>query len=202
MVMTNQEYVKNCTRTERVLDPDAQVNIALLLQVFELQKQVGDIADCLKKIIFYGLDAKEVGLVPKTMFAGREIEKTLEKIYEQIIDGKTEELPIKGDFTRHLHAILGVITESGELAEGTTKYVTCQEKMTLEEFKLNVFEELGDLSWYKGIACDYFGFDLTDIQEKNIAKLKVRFPEKFSQDQVVNRDLKAEQAALMGGANE
>jgi hypothetical protein len=42
--------------------------------------------------------------------------------------------------------------------------------------------------------------NLVDILEANIAKLAKRYPDKFSADQAVNRDLDAERAALEGKA--
>ena len=41
-----------------------------------------------------------------------------------------------------------------------------------------------------------YDFDLTEILDKNIAKLKKRFPDKFTQDKAINRDTNAERKIL------
>ena len=55
-------------------------------------------------------------------------------------------------------------------------------------------EQLGML---KTIA-DYYELDFESLLDKNIAKLKVRFPEKFTQEAALNRNLVAERATLEG----
>ena len=43
---------------------------------------------------------------------------------------------------------------------------------------------------------DYSGLDLSNILDNNIAKLKVRFPEKFTEENALNRNLEAERVEL------
>jgi hypothetical protein len=42
------------------------------------------------------------------------------------------------------------------------------------------------------------GFDPNELLGRNIAKLKARYPEKFTIENALNRDLDAEKAALQG----
>jgi len=42
----------------------------------------------------------------------------------------------------------------------------------------------------------YFGINPEEAYEKNINKLKVRFPEKFSEEKALERDLEAERKTL------
>ena len=44
-----------------------------------------------------------------------------------------------------------------------------------------------------------YGVDIEDGLEKNIAKLKKRYPEKFDENLAVNRDLETERKILEGG---
>ena len=45
---------------------------------------------------------------------------------------------------------------------------------------------------------DYFKFDLDDILQTNINKLKARFPHKFTSEKALNRDLEKERQILEG----
>jgi hypothetical protein len=64
---------------------------------------------------------------------------------------------------------------------------------------VNLQEEIGDLNWYEAILIDALGADWDDIREKNIAKLKARYPNKFDREDAVNRNLKKEREILEGG---
>ena len=50
-----------------------------------------------------------------------------------------------------------------------------------------VEKELGDVMWYLAVLADTIGLDLADIAEKNIDKLKMRYPGGFSEAKSVNR---------------
>lgn len=70
-----------------------------------------------------------------------------------------------------------------------TFYATTVDHITLGTHFANA---LVILDW----ICEDEGWDLSEIQERNIEKLRVRFPEKFTQEQAENRDLEAEHAVL------
>lgn len=48
------------------------------------------------------------------------------------------------------------------------------------------------------IGCLQAGMDLEEIIERNVKKLKTRYPGKFSEEAAINRDVKAEYAAMNG----
>jgi len=54
---------------------------------------------------------------------------------------------------------------------------------------------VGLLKTLKGI-CDFYKVDYFQSLENNIAKLKVRYPDKFSKELALNRDLKSERMVL------
>ena len=93
---------------------------------------------------------------------------------------------------RLIHGILGIATEAGELVEALHKHLFQGEALD----EVNLFEELGDVEWYEAILCDEFGFDEDHIKERNIAKLRKRFPDKFSEELAVNRDVEGERNEL------
>lgn len=61
---------------------------------------------------------------------------------------------------------------------------------------VNIQEELGDLCWYLANFCRINNFDLEKILDNNIAKLRARYPEKFTQENAINRNLENERKVL------
>lgn len=94
---------------------------------------------------------------------------------------------------RLLHAALGLATEAGEIADAVKRQVFYGKALDA----VNVKEELGDLLWYVALACNAIGVIMADVMEANIVKLKVRYPDKYTDDAAVNRDPSAERAALI-----
>jgi len=93
---------------------------------------------------------------------------------------------------RLLHAGLGLLTEAAEFLIPVLNSIATGEPVD----KVNLKEELGDAQWYQAIACDVLNTDFATIQSVNIAKLKARYPEKFSADKAIHRDLIAEREIL------
>lgn len=91
-----------------------------------------------------------------------------------------------------LHMILGMQTEAAEIADAYKKHIAYGKDLDL----VNVKEEIGDILWYISNLCTIRGWDLEDIMQTNIDKLKVRFPEKFTNENALNRDLKEERKVL------
>ncbi len=91
-----------------------------------------------------------------------------------------------------LHGAMGLCTETGELQDTVKKYVFYGKELD----RVNIEEELGDIFWYCAIICKSLDLDFQTIMEKNIAKLKKRYPEKFTEDKALNRDLEAERKVL------
>jgi NTP pyrophosphatase (non-canonical NTP hydrolase) len=100
---------------------------------------------------------------------------------------------ILGDkLQNNLHMILGLVTEVGELADAFKKYIAYGKEIDW----VNVQEEVGDVMWYLINLCTLNGFDLEKILERNIAKLKARYPNEFEVDRALNRDLQREREIL------
>lgn len=90
------------------------------------------------------------------------------------------------------HAAKGLVTEAGEFTDVLKKYEFYGKDFDV----VNLVEELGDLLWYVAIACDTIGTSFEEIMERNIAKLKARYGEKFNEEGAINRDLKKERDLL------
>lgn len=100
---------------------------------------------------------------------------------------------------RVFHGILGILTESGELASALLKSV---ENPDNKVDPVNIQEEMSDIAWYQAILHDCLGLDWNQGLENVINKLRVRYPEKYSDEAADNRDLDAERAALEVGFDE
>lgn len=96
---------------------------------------------------------------------------------------------------RLIHATLGMASEVGELADALKKHIIYGKALD----EINVLEENGDLSWYQAIGLSAIKRTMSESLERNVAKLKVRFGDKFDADKALNRDLVAERKALEGG---
>lgn len=90
------------------------------------------------------------------------------------------------------HASDGLCTEAGEFKDALKKFKFYGRDID----RTNLIEELGDILWYVGIACDVMNVSLEEVMEKNIAKLKARYGEKFSEECAENRDLENEKKVL------
>ncbi len=94
---------------------------------------------------------------------------------------------------RSLHALLGLMSESGEIADALKKHIIYDRELDL----INLMEESGDISWYQALLLSAVKKTMEEAMEKNIAKLKLRFGEdKFTYDAATKRDLAAERRVL------
>lgn len=91
-----------------------------------------------------------------------------------------------------LHAVLGIDTESAELLE----LLRASPIMDAPSLKKKIQDEAGDLLWYVALLLKTAGIDFEQAFEKNIAKLKARYPEGFSQEAAVHRDEAKESAVF------
>ncbi len=82
-----------------------------------------------------------------------------------------------------MNGCLGLVGEAGELAD-LVKKVYFHDK-PLDE--VHAKKELGDVCWYIALICDSFGWNLEDVMQLNIDKLKARYPEGFDTERANNR---------------
>lgn len=106
-------------------------------------------------------------------------------------DGRLEGLMGAVD-ARLLHAAIGICTEVGELQDALKKDFIYRKDYDTA----NIIEEFGDILWYVAVGLDGLGVTLEEAMEKNIAKLRARYGEKFTQEAALNRDLEKEREAL------
>lgn len=151
---------------------------------------------------FYGKEVK-ANHVRQLLISFSNSACLLDKVKKGIFYGKEIELLPKGPFDFGpavvnkdiFHAIIGIATEAGELAEA---YLKVWDKGPENIDVINLCEEVGDVFWYAAIIAREAGVSFEDIQQNNIEKLAKRFPDKFTEfnAQQENRDLAAERKIL------
>ncbi len=105
---------------------------------------------------------------------------------------------------RMLHAIMGIADESGELTNIMLQATYYNKPVDIPHYK----DELGDLLWYFCLAIEDIARTENKTPEEvaneilsiNQAKLKVRYPDKYSNENALHRDLKTEQDAVDSAA--
>ena len=86
---------------------------------------------------------------------------------------------------RLMHAKDGIVTEAGEIATQLKKHIFYGKPLD----KVNLIEEMGDLFWYLALMCDVLGIPFEQVWDLNIAKLRARYGDKFSEARADVRDL-------------
>lgn len=89
----------------------------------------------------------------------------------------------KTDVAGILNACLGLSGEVGEFNDIIKKWIFHEKPLDTEHLK----KELGDVMWYVAMMCESFGWELDEILQMNVDKLKARYPEGFDVTLANNR---------------
>lgn len=73
-----------------------------------------------------------------------------------------------------LHLVLGLVGESGEVAEKFKKWVRDLDSEESRIDRADIAKELGDVLWYLAVLADYLDLSLDDIATANLTKLASR----------------------------
>lgn len=103
---------------------------------------------------------------------------------------------VDGSMDDVLHALLGIGTEAGELQDMLKKHLMYGKAFD----RTNLVEECGDLLWYIAFALKTVNVTMSDCMERNIKKLQVRYPQKFTTENALNRNLEQEARVLESSA--
>ena len=90
----------------------------------------------------------------------------------QIEARKTAIYPNKDN--NYIYPTLGLVGESGEVAEKIKKILRDKNGTFDFESKLALKKELGDVLWYLSNLCDELNFSLSDVAINNLEKLNLR----------------------------
>ena len=97
-----------------------------------------------------------------------------------------------------LHGAIGLATEAGEMLDAVKRSLFYGADLD----RTNLIEELGDLEWYMAVIRDALDVTQEEVQRINIDKLRARYPEKFTQQHALDRDLDRERTVLEGRSTE
>lgn len=103
----------------------------------------------------------------------------------QRLAGRTAGAGGDGD-QRLVVAALGLAGEAGEFANLVKKRTAHGHADITPQV---LADELGDVLWYLAEAATACGLQLEDIARENVAKLRQRYPDGFSQERSINRDV-------------
>ena len=93
-----------------------------------------------------------------------------------------------------MHAAMGIAGEAGEVIDLVKK--TYAYEKTLDDKKL--IEEVSDILWYINLLLAVMDRTWEEVFDLNIAKLEARYPDlRFNADHAINRDVNAEQKAML-----
>ena len=81
------------------------------------------------------------------------------------------------------NACLGLSGEVGEFNDMIKKWVFHEKELDMEHAK----KEMGDVLWYVAMMCESFGWNMDEIMQMNVDKLKARYPEGFDVTRANNR---------------
>ncbi|MET7281854.1 nucleoside triphosphate pyrophosphohydrolase family protein [Kribbella sp. NPDC005582] len=72
------------------------------------------------------------------------------------------------------HLLLGLVGETGEIAEKAKKIVRDRDSDFTRWDVADLTAELGDVLWYLAVIADHFDVPFDDVAQRNIAKLADR----------------------------
>jgi NTP pyrophosphatase (non-canonical NTP hydrolase) len=83
-----------------------------------------------------------------------------------------------------LNGVMGLCGEAGEVIDLVKKHLYQGHDLDKEKLIL----ECGDVAWYLALIASAIDVPLSEILQKNIDKLKERYPEGFSKERSINRE--------------
>lgn len=166
-------------------------NEKMEMMVDNLSEQINDIFEFLREmqndadLLYTFLDNINVGL---ERLAGNDFDDYACKAYRTIkLNASNKDLLLEG--------ALGLSGETGEAVDIIKKYIyhehsivskTGESKLSKEDRDKLIYE-LGDILWYVNEIAYVINAPLSEIANKNIEKLKKRYPEGFSSEASKNR---------------
>ena len=83
-----------------------------------------------------------------------------------------------------LNGCMGMCGEAGECIDALKKHMMQGHELDREK----MIKEIGDVLWYVAEAASALGVTLDEVAERNIAKLKARYPDGFSSEKSIHRE--------------
>lgn len=105
----------------------------------------------------------------------------------------TSSISLKPELADLIHVMLGCVTAIGFAPVSTSR--TCS-AISADSDAVNLKEEFSDVLWYVALGLRFLQTNFGETFDTNIAKLRARFPDKFTEAAAIDRDLAAERAVL------
>lgn len=188
--MKIEQYRQEVTRTLVAL-PTLEEN--LLHMAYGITTEIGELHDIYKKKLAYGKEIdlvnlkEELGDILWYVFNGFNFLEITEEEKYMLVNGENnaiEFLKINNYFNTSV-LLPHLVCQCNDIYKSTSVY---------DRFIL--IREYSSLYYDVFALCNLYEFNIEDVFETNINKLKVRFPEKFTQEQALNRDLEKERQTL------
>lgn len=184
--MEIQEYIKQSERT--LIDRSKRLN--LIHSALGVITEVGEIIDVIKRHIFYYKELDIVNIKEEIGDLAWYFAIPFREFKLDVLDSNDNAFFIdtRNDFYWNLTFVI----------------VEFQEQYILEIDNFNdPFKEVNTETIQKSFSflrtlCKYFEIDLNECLEMNIKKLQTRYPEKFTNELALNRNLEAERKVLEG----
>lgn len=182
--MNFNEYTKEAKKTESV-DFDTIIdrfnyhdNSKGLIRAMMTCSIGSSILDIFKKHFFYGKDIDYDAL--SNLFSSADD-------LSSHVDDCVVDYGMNNNDLRILHAIMGLVTESGELVDSFLPRFIHGNELDM----VNIQEEIGDLMWYAAVLIDAVcPGKFEEILCKNVEKLRKRYTNRqFSKECALNRDV-------------
>lgn len=181
--MDNHTYLKESERTEKKLPEGVTIERRLLTAMIlgiNAAEQAGMLFDDVKKHLIYEADPSNA----------------LQELMAGVTTQEDDAMVLNQDKAEVLHAAMGVLTESMELATALFSHALADGELDVP----NIVEEIGDIDFYTAMLMRQLGITREQTNQVNIDKLKARYPDKFDGEKAINRDLDKERQILEDGA--
>ena len=83
-----------------------------------------------------------------------------------------------------INGVMGLCGESGEAIDIVKKHLAQGHELDREK----LIKELGDIAWYLAEMATVLDIELEEVLERNVEKLKKRYPEGFDKSKSINRE--------------
>lgn len=196
--MTPDQFVQDAIRTESrietiTLNPEAFAHLTTALIA------LGSMLDQIKKHTFYKKPFDNAQLILNIEAAKYSVARLSDQLYYTWKNEKPTEFD-----SRIFHSVVGITTEAVELLQALKINPEHTDKLLTRDLGnsppaldfVNLREEFGDLMWYIAIGVDQTGGDFEAVLDRVIAKLKTRYPNKFNNEDAINRNLEEERRVL------
>lgn len=197
--MKIEQYKEEVKRTLVVL-PTLKEN--LIHMSYGISTEIGELLDVYKKKLAYG---KEIDLVNVKeelsdilwyIFNGFNFLNTNNFLIENYINEKENHIEISYEDFKNKN--LDIFFLEYILLNGSLFGIILNGNINNISHKAKIESVLKSLFLNTTIVCDKLDININEIMEMNIAKLRIRFPDKFSQDNALNRNLEEERNSLEG----